>query len=273
MDKIESTKGRLKQQERLEPTAPIEIIDDCLDFANQNRECWQYPFTVTTTGILKEYSEFKLSIHIHFRMRFGNGGRRSEDMCAVYFPLPRFCWAQHSFDPLGAYSLNVGDIWKHDNDHAVFVDVVEFMDDPQGIGLGIRWPSFIWLQILDRIRCFGPDWPEPFPNAGLIASRMDRADWELGFAACRRIARHNSELADQMIKGTAQVVNDVTDHQRNLWREWCSLRDNRMVFPFRLVLDNGSVNGISRGPQPGEHRFFQLIEVLLRSGDFGADPD
>src|SRR6266513_628342 len=225
---------------------PIEIVDDPPSVGNQGFQRWQYPFAVTTSGLLKQYAEARLNAHVHFRMST-HRGRRSEDLCALFLPIPRFCWTQDGLDPVGDCFLNVGDVWFYDDDHAVFVDVVEFMNTPERIGLSVGWPSFVWLQRFDRSRCFGPDPREPFRHVLGVLGGICQANGEVTVSACHRVASRNSKLTNQMVEGTTQVVHRVSDQERNLWWEWCSLRDDRQVFPFRLVFDGRSPNGISRG--------------------------
>ena len=112
----------------------IEVVNDTLDLGEELRDDWaNLPVVTAESGFPKAYGLAKRELHVHFRMRVVGVGELKE-FCAVFFALPQAL--RRNGLPLG-WPLAVGELWHYDQDHAMFVDIVEFSKKPRGC----RWPG------------------------------------------------------------------------------------------------------------------------------------
>ena len=138
--------------------------------------------------LVERYAEAELEGHVHFRLASVRH-RPARDFCAVFRKGRQLERAEVVSQARRGGCLPVGDApnrGPHNVQEAVFVGVVELVEEPEGMELGaLLIPSLVGLQVLDD--CLGviadaDDFGDPVPS--IVGATPE--DWELRTALIRR---------------------------------------------------------------------------------------
>jgi hypothetical protein len=176
------------------------------------------------------------------------------------------------FAPAPADSRN-SDGMNHHQDGSVFVDVVQFTDDPNVIGGGPCGISFVWLRLADSCdlrRGITKDALElsesrtVFEFRAIVKNRKLNLSENLGVCAnwlCHRVR--------DVIQGRARLMNHVTDHDSvlNLWLKRIGAKYQVPLFVHMGTAGCGAVYSASTDTECG----FEIKEKSFGPFQFLTD--
>ena len=161
--------------------------------------------------LIERYLTLQAEIHVHFGLGISRGRLVSGDYCAAFhfLPLPEHLDVAHLDVLASEPDLRSSELDQMDA--AMLVDVVEFMELPEGVR-PIVLPSQMRLQSLDD--CLS-DWRDaPNPILRFVAHGSAPEDRELRgvFVTGReRVRVSECKFERHVVHGTSKVVDDVPD--------------------------------------------------------------
>ena len=226
-------------------------------------------------GFIEKYLNFHSCAHIHFIFIFKRktGEIHASQWCAIYQRMPSWIDWDNNGSAIIDKAIEFCDSEKFpsDNQYAVFVDDVEFRNDPEFAGLGVfpdKVRSLIRLQFLDQCKRSGGDVRfELHPSLG--ERRCIKGNGEKGLS-CKvgGLTMENRQLINQMVEGRPEIVDDITDDQSPIGIIGCNFLDGQIPpCPPRVLINNKGISLFFRAI-PGFESRLELIEVVLRSIDF-----
>jgi hypothetical protein len=237
-----------------------------------------YGYSIAAVSFIEQYLEFSLSIHLHFVFWRKNQIPAANpieingaNLCAIF----ERTQVTHNGN-IDRLSFIYGDpqflcpkILGGNHEHAMFVDDIEPRDCPEGSLARIS--SVVRLQCLDQCERLRVD--KGFETSrSLFELGGDKVDGEVSLvAAVDGVSSQKRELANQMVKGRAQIVNDITDHQGPTNVSRAHVFEHYIkTLPIRILFEPMRMLFIFRGT-PGPDSCVKLREVILRSRDFRTD--
>jgi len=189
--------------------------------------------------ILERYVDIALNIHLHFSVGFEQfGALNSDNLCIIVQ-----CAAESSDSPDTQHSpidsCNFGVM--HDaagkGQRSVFVDVYQFVEHPEG-GVA-KLPNLIRLQTLDE--CLSLRGHPEQSSAFYSLSEIPRTLTDREHAPIiNGLSINENKLPDEVIEGSADVMQTVTNNDAQFeWRVG-KARDNRDDIRVNIFFLNGS---------------------------------
>lgn len=245
-----------------------EVIHYGFDLLDESIECWQNSLPITAeAGILKQYIQSRLNVHVRFRTETLEGEAGGKDYLVIFFFLNEFVRVQFPGNVFGSDGQSEWDVWRNDKNESMFVDVIEFRENVKGIIHRVRCPSLVRL-----IRCdVGLEELEEFKTLGRLCGLVSDPDWERGLPVwlTRRTRKH--KLPSEVIERSPEIMNEIADHQRELWGGWCDSSNKKGPLPFGVFCDGVTCNLVLRNCVPLSNQIFNVSEITLRTFDFSID--
>jgi len=154
--------------------------------------------------------------------------------------------------------------WIDNEDGAVFVDVVEFTQDPQRITLRGRGLSLVWLRAQDRCELVRREkLTQGFHAPRLVKSVLSDEEGKVNFAkdvpVCRQRFHHRVR---DVIQARTQLVDGVSEGESALSR-WCKeLCWGGAPLPLKVVVNDGRFTRVYSGA-PSKNNVLEVTEVFL----------
>jgi hypothetical protein len=222
------------------------------------------------------YRSDRLDLHVYFHFVCGSAnGTKSDDFCALLHGLPLGVRDDHVPIPIicGEPKLRNCKLIACNEQQAVLIDYVELVKNPN-IGLVRNGVSLVRLTPLDFCKRGTSDkWLEGTPYFGVKASRpvIGETNREYGLlGSTSGCAIKDRKLVNQVIEGGSQIVDAITNHQRQRWIDWINfskLADQ--VLPFTVNIEGNALSLRFRAQSQFQSRV-GCIEVCLRPPDLGA---
>ena len=263
---------------------PTMTVDDRVDHGSDERVDAQ---VVTYSGPRKHYVREE-PLHLHFRWFLVERPIDGKEICA------RFHWL---FDDVeGHFHRGAAGGTGHarpviqDQDGAVFVDVVEFMEVPEGMTPRVGGVSLVWLRELHGCECAATnDDLEIVQGAGpgvpKVISLPRLADSFIGIELLQIIEDREVQVplllsgqwtpidrdgVEQVVKGRPQLMEHVTERESpfKLWfKEVMGCND--YALPVSVVMEPKRLRGVFRAVTP-KTTDLEVLEVFL--GPFHFQP-
>lgn len=255
-----------------------EDFDDLLDLLRnpQHRSNDIFPFD-RASSVAECYLYTDLGAHVHLYIRAVS----KSNVCPIFHRHPDLepHGASHEASArnhLRPYQGHTGDRCRYNSDASMFVHVVQLVEHPQW-AFPLPVPSMVRLQPLD----FCPELPlersdsrgfgiEPvFPFPGARAEGVDRessvvADADIAFG----VAQY-SQLADQLVKGRAQVMGDLANEDRAVNKgQLLEISDAKRIC-LGLVIQLRWNNSIGMGSVEIPNGLIECSDLLACSLDLG----
>jgi hypothetical protein len=190
-------------------------------FAARSQSCMDFEPIATAPSFIEKYLGFIGTLHAHFvfSAKGAMGQINAYDLCAIFKRAPFVIEGNAD----GALLIDrITEISRPkelggDQQHSMFVDDVEFRNYPEIAGDGIfavQVRSIVRLQCLNF--CERKSVEQGFNHSASFPEvRTANADGEIGgFSTCHGVPVQNGQLADQMIQGRTEIMNDIPDNQR-----------------------------------------------------------
>jgi len=249
-----------------------EVRDYDFDFIDESFQRWQDSFPITAqAGILEQYAMLGLNMRVRFGVELEGREQSRRDYLAVFV----FFGQILGFDLRGhatrCNDQREWDIWQYNKKQTMFVDVVEFREDVQGVRCGIGCRSLVRLVRIDCDNDVRSEESEELKTIGCLLGRIRYPDGERGLPPWAIGRTCDYKLPSQMIERRTQVVNEVADGQReNHWNRRESGSGERLL-PFRVIYDGTRCNLILRNGDPLPNQILKINEISLRTFDFRFD--
>src|SRR3990167_8232257 len=222
----------------------------------------------------EHYRRSRLLLHLHLRWYGGWSDSKLEELCAILHR-PKV-WLKKPLDLDRITIINPdGCVPKPclcDDDHAVFVDVVEFRDEPEALCALVK--SLVLLQPLHF--CDGTISNERLDVArrGLesLLVGMDQECQLPRFSGFGFHAVDNSQSEGKIVEGTTQVVDGIPDSHPQVDRQRGEMRNAVIRFPVRLYFEGDRIGGRYCGVPSGKE-WLEVVNVLASPLDFAPDLD
>lgn len=271
----------------LDQALGFEVGDDVLDGVNHVAHERVNAKVVADSGPGQYYVREE-PLHLHFRWFLGDRPVDGKEICA------RFHWL---FDDVEGHfhGLASGD-GRHarpvvqDENGAMFIDVVEFMEVPERVGGRLGLVSLVWLRELHCCECGrANDGLEEVQRSGervskvvaiprladspvaveLIRAIEDR-EVQVPLLLLRQRAALCGDGEDQMVECRPQLVKDLAEHQSpfKLWFTEVMGCDD-YALPVSVVMEPKRLRGVFRAVT-AKTTVLEIIEVFL--GPFHFKP-
>lgn len=154
--------------------------------------------------------------------------------------------------------------WIDNEDGAVFVDVVEFTQDPQRIALRGRGISLVGLgpqKLCELVRT--EMFPQGFDASRLVKAVLSDEDGKVDSTEDVQVLRQRfyHRVGDVIEAGT-QLVDGVSESQSALLR-WCQdMGWAGTRLPLKVVVSDGCLSGVYPGA-PSQDNVLEVTEVFL----------
>jgi hypothetical protein len=236
----------------------------------------------TTSSFIYHYLYLGASVHAHFVLR-GRGRSKSgqvdiSNLCALFKRAPSgIDWNIDEIPVVeGARNISSPKMLSHDHKYAVFVDDVEFVNDPKTAVAGVfpsRISSLVRLQLLDACECFRRQQVLGHLSK-LDEVGLTNADREVGSVATRNIVPvQDGQLANDMVESGTEIVDGIADRQCPNRVIGSQLRLNEQHFlPLRLVFRDERAIFFFRS-SPLVDCDLKLIAVVLCTVDLASNSD
>ena len=181
------------------------------------------PARIGPNSLTEHYAAGSLSIHLHLFLKAPISDFEGNNLCVIFHRNPQL----RMENQFGLDGLEFGEvspcerepelprrIWPVDNSgirdqqQAMFVGVVKFVEQPKGMRLGTI-PSMIWLQTLDKCSLSHREVPNASRPIAVIERTVGK-DGKLRFVI-RRGSLAQCKLPSHMVKSTTQTVSDFPD--------------------------------------------------------------
>lgn len=236
------------------------------------------PEVTQPVGLVENYVVGRAVIHLH--CHWWNWVRPVEvkNLCAC------FCGLFTVVEPtcvnaiLRECGTGYGAPVIEDENGAMFVDVVELSEEPQGIGLRRAGISLVWLRFLKGCEEVGGSRPERRDehrqrlDAVVQKIRLRMADWKPHITDRLEIVEFCKEqVRDEMVQAGAHLMNRIPEHQIGFSR---NLRDAGIeldVCPLGLVMKVANIRARFRCSRSEAEFGFEVVEMTVRPSNLAAN--
>jgi len=239
-----------------------QVADNLRDIITQPLQKCDNNFSVANGGLVELYCKHEARIYIRFALRIGSRQGETREFLAVYERLECPAWNGPERDLAGCRDDDGADgcLRSNDKNQAVFIDVVETLQNPEQVGSGRGVSSVVWLQRLDNRPGGHIDTREAgahYPQVRFVENR------KLNVFFLENTTAFQDELVSSVVKSGSKAVDNIPDDESAIERRWDGvIGDESYPLPFRLVLCQSGAKIFGR-LRPGLQIDKKLIEVMI----------
>jgi hypothetical protein len=270
------------QSQELREKSAIKNLNNCGDVADTATEnLLDRLFVAPGSRLIKEYADLGLQIHVHFIFWLEriSGEINVGNFCAVFQRIPvwdgwRYVDGLHVVDGVGLPSG--AKLPLSDDQHPMFIDNIEFRDNPKQVGFSIPpggLCSYVGLKIAGKGKCEGGN--ERFNSVrDVFKPLLSDGNRESGlFGTTNVMSVPEGKLQDHVVKCRPKIVNDIASNHTpvEIVTDDILQFDIKML-PIRLIFEGGRML-IRFRRAPSRNGSVKIREVMFSSFKFGLDAE